>query len=192
MFKEDQVDTAQSFLASIKKVSDWQVSLPAQASANTNVSSCYGSGSLPTSPTSPDPVNGRQFDRWGLCDPASFCLMKYNSSITIPSKTTENDSGCPGSDRSTLWLSYLQSKRASPSTRSNSKSKENISNSLYNLEEESVSPSPRKKSLHQGEGQVTPRDIVDINKDFVASITIERNENQRDIKQLASTPENLD
>ena len=63
MFKEDQVDTAHSFLASIKKVSDWQVSLPAQASANTNVSSCYGSGSLPTSPTSPDPVNGRQFDR---------------------------------------------------------------------------------------------------------------------------------
>ena len=63
MFKEDQVDTAQSFLASIKKVSDWQVSLPAQASANTNVSSCYGSGSLPTSPTSPTPVNGRQFDR---------------------------------------------------------------------------------------------------------------------------------
>ena len=63
VFKEDQVDTAQSFLASIKKVSDWQVSLPAQASANTNVSSCYGSGSLPTSPTSPNPVNGRQFDR---------------------------------------------------------------------------------------------------------------------------------
>ena len=60
---EDQVDTAQSFLASIKKVSDWQVSLPPKPGANTALSSCYGSGSLPTSPTSPGPVNGRQFDR---------------------------------------------------------------------------------------------------------------------------------
>ena len=52
-----------------------------------------------------------------------------------------------------------------------------------------MSPSPRKKSLHHGVGQVTPRDIVDINKDFVASITIERNENPRDIQQLTtSTP----
>ena len=60
---EDQVDPAQSFLASIKKVSAWQVSLPAQPGDNNAVSSCYGSGSLPTSPTSPVPGIGRQFDR---------------------------------------------------------------------------------------------------------------------------------
>ena len=50
-----------------------------------------------------------------------------------------------------------------------------------------MSPSPRKKSLHHGVGQLTPRDIVDINKDFVASITIERNENQH----LATSPNNV-
>ena len=55
-----------------------------------------------------------------------------------------------------------------------------------------MSPSPRKKSHHHGVGQVTPRDIVDINKDFVASITIERNDNPRDIQHLAtSTPKGL-
>ena len=52
-----------------------------------------------------------------------------------------------------------------------------------------MSPSPRKKSLHHGVGQVTPRDIVDINKDFVASITIESSDNPREIQHLAtSTP----
>ena len=60
---DDQVDPAQSFLASIKKVSAWQVSLPAQPGDNNAVSSCYGSGSLPTSPTSPVPGIERQFDR---------------------------------------------------------------------------------------------------------------------------------
>ena len=94
-------------------------------------------------------------------------------SMALPSKTQEIDSGCPGSDRSTLWLSYLQSKRASPSTRSNSKSKENISTSLYNLEEETFPPSPRPR-LAGDQAPVTPRDIVQLNTDFVASITIEQ------------------
>ena len=93
--------------------------------------------------------------------------------MALPSRTQEVDSGCPGSDRSTLWLSYLQSKRASPSTRSNSKSKENISTSLYNLEEESFPPSPRPR-LAGDQSAVTPRDIVQLNTDFVASITIEQ------------------
>ena len=93
--------------------------------------------------------------------------------MALPSKTQEIDSGCPGSDRSTLWLSYLQSKRASPSTRSNSKSKENISTSLYNLEEETFPPSPRPR-LAGDQAPVTPRDIVQLNTDFVASITIEQ------------------
>ena len=93
--------------------------------------------------------------------------------MALPSKTQEIDSGCPGSDRSTLWLSYLQSKRASPSTRSNSKSKENISTSLYNLEEETFPPSPRPR-LPGDQAPVTPRDIVQLNTDFVASITIEQ------------------
>ena len=53
-----------------------------------------------------------------------------------------------------------------------------------------MSPSPRKNSLYHGVGQVTPRDIVDINKDFVASITIERNENQRDMKESATITPN--
>ena len=52
-----------SFLASIQKVSDWQKSLP-PPSKNPQISSCYGSGSLPTSPTSPDQMNGSHFERY--------------------------------------------------------------------------------------------------------------------------------
>ena len=103
-------------------------------------------------------------------------------SMALPSKTQEIDSGCPGSDRSTLWLSYLQSKRASPSTRSNSKSKENISTSLYNLEEETFPPSPRPR-LAGDQAPVTPRDIVQLNTDFVASITIEQLANRAGVSR---------
>ena len=155
------------FQASIQKVSDWQRSLPtpqhvtcpaAHCRATTPTSqqqlhsSCYGS--LPPSPSSPADLHESNFN-----------------SINNNASKTEADSGCPGSDRSTLWLSYLQSKRISPSTRSNSKSKENISNSLYNVEEES--PSPR---LHPRSSVITPRDIVNMNNEYVKSITIEKSE----------------
>ena len=166
---DGQADTT-SFLASIQKVSDWQKSLPPTEGPPVQ-SSCYGS--LPASPTSP------------CLDPNE----SHFNSINIPrDKTQEIDSGCPGSDRSTLWLSYLASKRMSPSTRSNSKSKENVSNSLYNLEEESHLPSPKAKSLQSP--VVTPRDIVNMNNDFVRSITIERQHSNKDIL-ATSTPKNI-
>ena len=77
----------------------------------------------------------------------------------------------------------------SPSTRSNSKSKENISTSLYNLEEESFSVSPKNKVSNKSDhsASVTPRDIVNINNDFVSSITIERKESAQEIL-ATSTP----
>ena len=127
--------------------------------------------------------------------PCSFQKFDYFCcSFTNPTnKTLEVDSGCPGSDRSTLWLSYLQSRRMSPSTRSNSKSKENISTSLYNLEEESLSVSPKNKVLNKSDNSssVTPRDIVNINNDFVRSITIERKESAIEIL-ATSTPKQQD
>lgn len=114
-------------------------------------------------------------------------LFQWFSSLRQPqclNRTLDADSGCPGSDRSTLWFSYLQSKRISPSTRSNSKSKENIHNSLYNLEEETICSPIRTKSEHP----VTPREIVNMNTDFVQSITIESNDLLRDLVPLE--PEN--
>ena len=102
----------------------------------------------------------------------------FSSSNNITNKTLEADSGCPGSDRSTLWFSYLHSKRQSPSTRSNSKSKENITTALYNLAEENQSP----RSAVEGQTAVTPRDILSINNDFVRSITIETFETPPDTK----------
>ena len=83
--------------------------------------------------------------------------------------------------------------RMSPSTRSNSKSKENISTSLYNLEEESISVSPKNQVLNKSDNSssVTPRDIVNINNDFVRSITIERKESAIEIL-ATSTPKQQD
>ena len=158
-----------SFIASIRKVSDWQASIP---TAPAPLSSCYGS--LPASPTSPTNQSRdvSQFSRL-VRDSASTSplISPLFSSNNITNKTLEADSGCPGSDRSTLWFSYLHSKRMSPSTRSHSKSKENIMTSLYNLEEENQPQTGRSDQDEQM--VVTPRDILTLNNQFVQSITIE-------------------
>ena len=136
-------------LAAIKKVSDWQKSLPPPP----NIPRCYGS--LPNSPTPSDQLVSNLYP-------------------------LDLDSGCPGSDRSTLWMSYLQSKRMSPSSKS--KSRENLGTPLYNLEEEKspIAPPTQRQSPRSNKEEipkhppVAPKDIVTINNQFVSNITIEQ------------------
>lgn len=101
--------------SAIAKVAQWQSSLP---SANT-LPSCYGS--LPTSPSpSPPPAPAPR-----------------------PLSPPDLDSGCPGSDRSTLYTSFLHSRGLSPSSKT--KSRENVASTpLYTMLEEQVASSPRQ------------------------------------------------
>ena len=144
-------DIQKPILDSIKKVHDWQNSLPPQPHIPPTF---YGM--LPTSPT------------------PSLPPTYPNQNISL-----EVDSGCPGSDRSTLWFSNIQSRRVSPNSKT--KSRENLGTPLYNVEEEKSPISAQKpiENIYKVIAKNTkqscknPEKILSLNNQYVSNITIE-------------------
>jgi len=118
--------------SAIAKVERWQSSLP----PSHTLPSCYGS--LPTSPSpSPPPAPPPR-----------------------PASPPDLDSGCPGSDRSTLYTSYLQSRGLSPSSKCKSRENLGAGTPLYTMPEEQLMVA-------------SPREILTQDTKFLTSVTIQ-------------------